>query len=136
MIFNFKLMKKLSAFTILFLLSISFSFAQKSNTEKFYSKNWKITKSDNNSPWSSLESNKKTLPVANTSKSRVIKSSNRHSTSSKINKSTYPNSINNTVTNRSPKKSGILKKEKVTSLKYNKQSSKKKTLFSKRKKNK
>jgi len=129
-------MKKLITFTFVLLLSVSFSFAQKSNNEKFYSKNWRIVKSENGSSWSSLKSNKKTTPEVNSSKSRVINSHNNHSTASKTSKSTYPKSINNTLTNRSPKKSGTLKKERVTSLKYNKKSSEKKTLFSKRKENK
>jgi len=137
-------MKKISAFILLLLFSVSTSFAQKSKTdksEKFYSKNWKIVKSDDkqivksndNPSWSSLKPDKKAVTKVNSSsKSKVINSVKSHSKSTKTKKSTYPSAINNTLTNRGAKKSGSLKKVKTTSLKSIRKPIGKKKLFSKK----
>ena len=137
-------MKKISAFILLLLFSVSTSFAQKSKTdksEKFYSKNWKIVKSDDkqivksddNPSWSSLKPDKKAVTKVNSSsKSKVINSVKSHSKSTKTKKSTYPSAINNTLTNRGAKKSGSLKKVKTTSLKSIRKPIDKKKLFSKK----
>ena len=128
-------MKKISAFIVLLLFSVSISFAQKSKTdksEKFYSKNWKIVKSDDNPSWSSLKPDKRAVTRVNSSKSKVINSVNSHSKSTKTKKSTYPSTINNTLTNRGAKKSGSLKKERTTTLKSIRKPIDKKKLFSKK----
>lgn len=137
-------MKKISAFILLLLFSVNTSFAQKSKTdksEKFYSKNWKIVKSDDkqivksndNPSWSSLKPDKKAVTKVNSSsKSKVINSVKSHSKSTKTKKSTYPSAINNTLTNRGAKKSGSLKKVKTTSLKSIRKPIDKKKLFSKK----
>jgi hypothetical protein len=128
-------MKKISAFIVLLLFSVSISFAQKSKTdksEKFYSKNWKIVKSDDNPSWSSLKPDKRAVTRVNSSKSKVINSVNSHSKSTKTKKSTYPSAINNTLTNRGAKKSGSLKKARTTTLKSIRKPIDKKKLFSKK----
>lgn len=136
-------MKKISVFILLLLFSVSTSFAQKSKTdksEKFYSKNWKIVKSDDkqivksddNPSWSSLKPDKRAVTKVNSSKSKVINSVNSHSESTKTKKSTYPSAINNTLTNRGAKKSGSLKKARTTTLKSIRNSIDKKKLFSKK----
>ncbi|MFQ3351102.1 MAG: hypothetical protein ACI914_000342 [Candidatus Marivariicella framensis] len=128
-------MKKISAFIVLLLFSVSISFAQKSKTdksEKFYSKNWKIVKSDDNPSWSSLKPDKRAVTRVNSSKSKVINSVNSHSKSTKTKKSTYPSTINNTLTNRGAKKSGSLKKARTTTLKSIRKPIDKKKLFSKK----
>jgi|TARA_B110000196_G_scaffold58134_1_gene48230 hypothetical protein len=128
-------MKKISAFIFLLLFSVSISFAQKSKTdksEKFYSKNWKIVKSDDNPSWSSLKPDKRAVTRVNSSKSKVINSVNSHSKSTKTKKSTYPSTINNTLTNRGAKKSGSLKKARTTTLKSIRKPIDKKKLFSKK----
>ena len=137
-------MKKISAFILLLLFSVSTSFAQKSKTdksEKFYSKNWKIVKSDDkqivksndNPSWSSLKPDKKAVTKVNSSsKSKVINSVKSHSKSTKTKKSTYPSAINNTLTNRGANKSGSLKKVRTTSLKSIRKPIDKKKLFSKK----
>jgi|TARA_B110000093_G_C12581212_1_gene250061 hypothetical protein len=128
-------MKKISAFIFLLLFSVSISFAQKSKTdksEKFYSKNWKIVKSDDNPSWSSLKPDKRAVTRVNSSKSKVINSVNSHSKSTKTKKSTYPSAINNTLTNRGAKKSGSLKKARTTTLKSIRKPIDKKKLFSKK----
>jgi len=128
-------MKKISAFILLLLFSVSISFAQKSKTdksEKFYSKNWKIVKSDDNPSWSSLKPDKRAVTRVNSSKSKVINSVNSHSKSTKTKKSTYPSTINNTLTNRGAKKSGSLKKARTTTLKSIRKPIDKKKLFSKK----
>jgi hypothetical protein len=128
-------MKKISAFILLLLFSVSISFAQKSKTdksEKFYSKNWKIVKSDDNPSWSSLKPDKRAVTRVNSSKSKVINSVNSHSKSTKTKKSTYPSAINNTLTNRGAKKSGSLKKARTTTLKSIRKPIDKKKLFSKK----
>ena len=136
-------MKKISVFILLLLFSVSTSFAQKSKTdksEKFYSKNWKIVKSDDkqivksddNPSWSSLKPDKRAVTKVNSSKSKVINSVNSHSKSTKTKKSTYPSAINNTLTNRGAKKSGSLKKARTTTLKSIRNSIDKKKLFSKK----
>ena len=136
-------MKKISTFILLLLFSVSTSFAQKSKTdksEKFYSKNWKIVKSDDNPSWSSLKPDKKknffyhkrAVTRVNSSKSKVINSVNSHSKSTKTKKSTYPSAINNTLTNRGAKKSGSLKKARTTTLKSIRKPIDKKKLFSKK----
>jgi hypothetical protein len=128
-------MKKISAFIVLLLYSVSISFAQKSKTdksEKFYSKNWKIVKSDDNPSWSSLKPDKRAVTRVNSSKSKVINSVNSHSKSTKTKKSTYPSAINNTLTNRGAKKSGSLKKARTTTLKSIRKPIDKKKLFSKK----
>mgnify|MGYP006154722195 FL=1 len=128
-------MKKISTFILLLLFSVSTSFAQKSKTdksEKFYSKNWKIVKSDDNPSWSSLKPDKRAVTRVNSSKSKVINSVNSHSKSTKTKKSTYPSAINNTLTNRGAKKSGSLKKARTTTLKSIRKPIDKKKLFSKK----
>lgn len=137
-------MKKISAFILLLLFSVNTSFAQKSKTdksEKFYSKNWKIVKSDDkqivksndNPSWSSLKPDKKAVTKVNSSsKSKVINSVKSHSKSTKTKKSTYPSAINNTLTNRGANKSGSLKKVRTTSLKSIRKPIDKKKLFSKK----
>jgi hypothetical protein len=128
-------MKKISAFIVLLLFSVSISFAQKSKTdksEKFYSKNWKIVKSDDNPSWSSLKPDKRAVTRVNSSKSKVINSVNSHSKSTKTKKSTYPSTINNTLTNRGAKKSCSLKKARTTTLKSIRKPIDKKKLFSKK----
>jgi hypothetical protein len=128
-------MKKISAVIFLLLFSVSISFAQKSKTdksEKFYSKNWKIVKSDDNPSWSSLKPDKRAVTRVNSSKSKVINSVNSHSKSTKTKKSTYPSTINNTLTNRGAKKSGSLKKARTTTLKSIRKPIDKKKLFSKK----
>tara|TARA_B110000438_G_C15816948_1_gene652407 strand:- start:3421 stop:3861 length:441 start_codon:yes stop_codon:yes gene_type:complete len=144
-------MKKISTFILLLLFSVSTSFAQKSKTdksEKFYSKNWKIVKSDDkqivksedNPSWSSLKPDKKkdffyhkrAVTRVNSSKSKVLNSVNSHSKLTKTKKSTYPSAINNTLINRGAKKSGSLKKARTTTLKSIRKPMDKKKLFSKK----
>lgn len=92
-------------FTFCFFISIftfGFTFSQKSNnkkSEKFYSKNWKVVKTDNSSKW------EKTKPKKNLStnsslystKPRSINSSRSLSSKSKKQKGfRYPTSVSNT----------------------------------------
>jgi len=147
-------MKKFSAFITLLLFSVSLTYAQKSNTnksKKIYTENWRLIKSKNNysgdyldrvvprkkgsNAWTSVRPNKKINTNMNSSKSKTMNSLVSHSRPKKQNKSTYSNSLNNSLSNKGVNSSGALTKARTTVRKPNKRSTKKKKLFSEKKEN-
>jgi len=149
-------MKKFSSFIILLLFSVNLIYAQKSNTnksEKIFAKNWRVIKSNTNksekiptknwrviesknkSSWSSVKPNKKINANMNSSKSKTMNSSVSHSRPKKQNRSTYSNSLNNSLSNKGVTSSGALTKARTTVIKPNKRSTKKNKLFSGKKEN-
>ena len=107
-------MKKFSLFMILFFFAVGLSFGQRSNakeSEKFYTKNWKVVKGDKNSSWSSLKPVEKFNTNRSSSKSKVINSSTVSYKPRKTKKSTYPStSSNNSLLKFPPRHSFILSK--------------------------
>tara|TARA_B100001758_G_scaffold83309_1_gene70857 strand:- start:2266 stop:2664 length:399 start_codon:yes stop_codon:yes gene_type:complete len=132
-------MKKFSLFMILFFFAVGLSFGQRSNakeSEKFYTKNWKVVKDDKNSSWSSLKPVEKVNTNRSSSNPKAMNSSTVSYKPRKIKKSTYPSTLsNNSLKNRSVKKSGTLTKRRSTLTKSNRVSPDKKKLFKSNKEN-